>query len=53
MGVMQGEMDIVKGPGGYRWTFTSVSGASYLGPKTHKTKKAAIAAGESWLASKQ
>ena len=41
-----------KGASGWRWTYTSPGGASYLGPNRHKTKKEAEQAGQAWLASR-
>jgi hypothetical protein len=33
----------------WRWVYTSPRGSEFLGPGWHKTKKLALAAGQSWL----
>ena len=53
LGLMHGILDTQKGSRGYRWTWTSPGGASYIGPTPHRTKKDAIAAGNAWLAARQ
>lgn len=44
-----GVMDVVKtGDGLYRWAYTAANGAMYLGRDFHRTKKAAMEAGQAW-----
>ena len=47
---MEGEFDTqTNGKRQYRWVYNSPTGAEFLGPGWHKTKKAALQAGRDWL----
>lgn len=51
--MIDGVLDVEKSELGYRWTFITTGGAMYMGPLWHKTRKAAVAAGEHWQRSQQ
>ena len=45
-----GDFDVeVSVAGEYRWSYVTPGGAMYMGPRMHKTKAAALAAGKKWL----
>jgi hypothetical protein len=47
-----GELSVQKVSTGYRWSYVTTGGATFLGPRIHKGrngKSAARSAGEKWL----